>query len=59
MLQRVVFDDRVELIANFSKESRRYQGVEIPGRSVLARWTEKEKVKILTFTASLIPGAEK
>jgi len=59
MLQRVVFDDRVELIANFSKEYRRYQGVEIPGRSVLARWTEKGKVRILTFTPNLNESVEK
>ena len=59
MLQRVVFDDRVELIANFSKESRRYQGVEIPGRSVLARWTEKGKARILTFTPNLNESVEK
>jgi hypothetical protein len=48
----------MELVANFSQESRRYQGIDIPGRSVLARWTEKGKVRILTFTPNLIQSTE-
>ncbi len=58
MLQRTVFGDKVELVANFSQESRRYQGIEIPGRSVLAKWTEDGDVKILTFTPNLIQSVE-
>jgi hypothetical protein len=50
MLQSAVFDDRAELIANFSKESRRYKEFEIPARSVLAKWVENGKMKTLTFT---------
>jgi hypothetical protein len=49
MLQRSVFDNDVELIANFAQESRLYQKHEIPARSVLAKWTEEGKKKILTF----------
>jgi hypothetical protein len=52
-LQRAVFDDRVELVANFSHEARRYQGIDIPGRSISARWEESGKVKIRTFTSDL------
>jgi hypothetical protein len=50
MLQSSVFDDRVEIVANFSPELRRYKVFEIPARSVLAKWTEDGKTKILTFT---------
>jgi len=50
MLQRAVFDDQVELVANFSQESRRYKEFEIPARSVLAKWAEDGKSKTLSFT---------
>jgi hypothetical protein len=46
-LQRTMFDNGIELIANFAQESRRYQELEIPARSVLAKWVEDEKVKTL------------
>ncbi|HUU15667.1 MAG TPA: glycoside hydrolase [Sedimentisphaerales bacterium] len=59
MLQRTVFGDKVELVVNFSQESRRYQGIDIPGRTVLARWTEKGKARILTFTPNLNESVEK
>jgi len=58
MLQRAVFDDRVELVANFSQESRRYKEFEIPARSVLAKWTEDGKVKTMTFTPNPAPGVK-
>jgi len=50
MLQSSVFDDRVEIVANFSPELRSYKEFEIPARSILAKWTEDGKTKILTFT---------
>jgi len=53
MLQRAVFDNQVEIVANFSQESRRHQEFEIPARSVLAKWAEDGKVKIMTFTPGL------
>jgi len=37
LLQQTVFDDRFELVVNFSQETRRYSNIGIPGRSVLAR----------------------
>ena len=58
MLQRVVFDKRVELVANFSLESRRYKDVEIPARSMLAKWAADGKVKTLTFTPNPTPGVK-
>ena len=56
--QRSVFDDRVEVVVNFSPESRRYEGVNVPGRSVLAKWPESREVKTLTFTPNLTPSAK-
>lgn len=58
-LQRAVFDGRVEMIANFSPELRRYCESDIPGRSILARWLDGGKKKILTFTPNLNSGASK
>ncbi|UCF82356.1 MAG: hypothetical protein JSV50_14300, partial [Desulfobacteraceae bacterium] len=55
-LQRTVFDDRVELIANFSQESRSFRGFDIPGRSIVARWLDDGREKILTFTPNLNSG---
>ena len=49
MLQRSVFDNRVEIVANFSQELRRHKEFEIPARSILAKWIENGKMKMLTF----------
>ena len=37
LLQCTVFDDRLELVANFSDEARLYSGFNIPGKSILAK----------------------
>jgi hypothetical protein len=50
MLQRTVFDNQVELIVNFSLESRQHKKIEIPARSILAKWINNGKTKTLTFT---------
>jgi len=50
LLQRTIFGNQVELIANFSPEPRRYKKFEIPARSVLAKWVENGKMKTSTFT---------
>lgn len=47
LLQRTVFKDSVELVANFSADTRRYANVDIPGKSVLARWKNRGKTKLL------------
>ncbi|MHC4104187.1 MAG: glycoside hydrolase [Planctomycetota bacterium] len=52
-LQRTVFDGRLELIANFSQESREYRGTDIPGRSISAKWLDGGKKKTLTYTPNL------
>lgn len=53
LLQRAVFDNRVDLIANFATNTRRHANLDIPPRSVLVRFTEGGKTKLLT------PGLEK
>jgi hypothetical protein len=58
-LQRAVFDGRVEMIANFSRQPRHYRGVDIPGRSISARWLDGGKKKNLTFTPNLNSGEVK
>jgi hypothetical protein len=58
-LQRAVFDGRVEMIANYSQESRSYRGVEIPARSISARRLDGGKEKIQTFTPNLNSGESK
>lgn len=50
MLQCTVFNDQIEIIANFSQKSHQYQEFEIPARSVLAKWIENGKTKTLIFT---------
>lgn len=50
MLQRAVYNNDVEIVANFSPELRRYKEFEIPARSILAKWAENGKMKTLTFT---------
>ena len=57
-LQRAVFDDRLELVANFSQEPRQYQEVEIPARSILSKWAEDGKVKTLTYTPNPAPSVK-
>jgi hypothetical protein len=52
-LQRAVFDGRVEMIANFSQQSRAYRGSDIPARSISARWLDGGKKKIRIFTPNL------
>ncbi len=50
LLQRTTFDDRVELIANYSTEARLSDGVTIPGRSFLARWKQTGASRLHTPT---------
>ncbi|MFH1717820.1 MAG: glycoside hydrolase, partial [Planctomycetota bacterium] len=57
-LQRTVFDNGVEMVANFSQESRRYQDIDIPGRSVMAKWAEGGEVRTATFIPAATAGVE-
>jgi hypothetical protein len=56
MLQRAAFDDRIEIVANFSQETSRHQEHEIPARSVLVKWVEDGKVRTVTFTPNPAKG---
>jgi hypothetical protein len=40
LLQRTTFDDRVEMIANFSTQMRQYDGLTIPAWGIVARWKQ-------------------
>ena len=40
MVQRTVFGESVEMVANFGRESFMYQGSAVPARSVVARWRD-------------------
>jgi len=51
LMQRAVFDSRVELIANYSTQARPYDGATIPGRSVLARWNQTGASRLYTPAA--------
>lgn len=46
LVQRTVFDDRVELIANFSERAYVYDGGRIPARAVMARWKDSGRREI-------------
>ena len=53
MVQRTVFGDRVEMVANFGMEEFKYQGKLIPKRSVLASWLNTGETRIFTPTQPL------
>lgn len=48
LIQRTVFKNRVELVANFSSTAFDYQGITIPPRSILAKWRDSEKTCLFT-----------
>jgi hypothetical protein len=48
LVQRTVFGDRVEVVANFSTREHSYGGSVVPARGVLTRWREDGRVRIFT-----------
>ncbi|MHC4169286.1 MAG: glycoside hydrolase [Planctomycetota bacterium] len=50
LLQRTVFEDKVEMVANFSYENRRYGELAIPARSILASSKNKTRTRIFSAT---------
>lgn len=48
LVQRTVFGDIVEMIANFSTVDFKYQGIVVPKRSILAKWNKTGKTEIFT-----------
>ena len=47
-VQRTAFGDSVEMFANFGHDPYEYQGVRIPGRSVVARWIDTGEIKVFS-----------
>ena len=48
LVQHTEFNDAVEIFANFGTDAFEYEGVVIPGRSVVARWTDTGKVEVFS-----------
>ncbi len=48
MVQRTVFGERVEMVANFADEDFRHGGTLVPPRSILARWLDSGETKVFT-----------
>ena len=48
LLQRTTFDNEVEMIANFSKETRSYEGTTMPARSVMCKQADGSELIIYT-----------
>ena len=47
-VQRTVFADTVEIIANFGSDPFEYNGITIPGRSVVAWWIDTRVIKVFS-----------
>lgn len=48
LVQRTLFGDQAELVANFGARPFDYQGTTIPARSILARWLKSGKKELFT-----------
>ena len=48
LVQRTEFGDTVELLANFGTDPFEYEGVVIPGKSVVARWIDTGKIEVFS-----------
>lgn len=48
LVQRTVFGDRVELVANFATRDFSSQSITVPARSIVAKWSDGERLR--TFT---------
>jgi hypothetical protein len=48
LLQRTVFDGKVEMIANFSLQAREYSGTSIPSMSILAHWKDSGETRLFS-----------
>ena len=48
LVQRTVFSDKAEMVANFGERAFEYQGTPIPPKSILARWSESGKTQVFT-----------
>ncbi len=48
LVQRTVFANKVEIVANFSNKQFNYGGVILPERSVLVKWHDSRRTQIFT-----------
>ena len=48
LAQRTEFGDTVEIFANFGTDAFEYEGLVIPGRSVIARWMDTGKIEVFS-----------
>jgi len=51
MVQRTVFGDQAEMVANFSEKDFMHREIVVPGRSILARWLGTGDTRIYTPAA--------
>ena len=47
-VQRTEFGDAVEIFANFGTNAFEYEGIGIPGRSIVARWMATGEIKVFS-----------
>jgi len=55
MVQRTVFGNQVEMVANFRMKNFNYQGKLVPKRSILAKWRNTGETRIFTPANKLTP----
>ena len=48
LIQRTLFADTVEIVANFGTDPFEYKDMVIPGRSVAARWIDTGKIEVFS-----------
>jgi hypothetical protein len=48
IVQRTVFGDKLEIVANFGEAPVENEGLNIPAQSILARWLETKQVRVYT-----------
>jgi hypothetical protein len=51
LVQRTVFGDRVEVVANFATQAFPYRGIMVPARGLVVRWLDSNRVRTYTPAA--------
>ena len=50
-VQRTEFGKLVEMLVNFGSKAYNHDGLQIPGRSVVARWIDTGKTKVFSVSS--------
>ena len=50
-VQRTEFGELVEMLVNFGSKAYNHEGLQIPGRSVVARWIDTGKTKVFSVSS--------